>query len=136
MLKRLTALFAILVLLLPSSLAAVVLSQAQPCMSQDTSSSCCSGCCCSHSEQDQDEQGPLLESECCCEFQAPSAPQEQPAQARYSAEQNLGIAAYLPYDKGFTLLDHGYPSAPPALVKAPPRAPPQPLFLYFQSFLI
>lgn len=136
MLKRLTALFAILVLLLPSSLAAVVLSQAQPCMDQGTSASCCSGCCCTHSELDQEEQAPVLQRECCCEFQAPVTPQEEPVQARCGTEQELGVIAYFLHREGLAFLNSGYPTATPSLLKAPPRAPPQPLFLYFERFLI
>lgn len=132
MLTRITALFAILTLLLPSSLAAMAWSQPEFCLSQGNMPNCC----CTHDQDATDQQGPSLSRGCCCEFEAPQSLPETPEPSRLA---NSGIDLdWLTACPQEQLL----PSYSPAPLQTelreqgPPRAPPRPLFLVFQSFLI
>ena len=131
MLKRLTALFAIVVLLLPSSLAAVVWSNPEFCVGPGSMPNCC----CTHDE-DAADQGQSLSPECCCEFEAPQPLPDDPEPARL-AEIDVDLDWLLTnLQEQLLPFDSDAPFTCELRIQGPPRAPPRPLFLRFQSFLI
>jgi|FLOH01.1.fsa_nt_gi hypothetical protein len=134
MLKRLSALFAIVVLLLPSSLAAAVFSSIPLCSGQ-SAHCCCTQCCCTHDDAAA-PQGPALSRGCCCALKAPQVPSEPPSPTRILSDSTSEALLYACSEASLFTFEVNAPAALPMRPKAPPRAPPQPLFLIFQSFLI
>jgi hypothetical protein len=131
MLKRLTVLFAIVVLLLPSGLAAVMWSNPEYCMGPGTMPDCC----CTH-DQDPAEQGPTLSRECCCEFEAPQPLPDDPEPAwLVEGGGDLDWLLTCPQEQPLPFCADT-PLSCELRIQGPPRAPPRPLFLRFQSFLI
>lgn len=129
MLKRLTALFAILVLLLPGSLAAVAFSGSDGCMGKGVSA----GCCCAPSAE-SNIPGPRMQRSCCCKFEAPLSLPSVPDQER--VESNVGFeVGFVAFAETMSLLP-----ASVQLVRAPRclaqlRGPPTDLFLKYSRFL-
>jgi len=129
MLKRLSALFAIVALLFPSSLAAAVFSSIPVCSGQSAH------CCCTHDDAAA-AQGPSLSRGCCCALEAPQVPSEPPSPTRILSDSTSEGLLYACSEASIFTFEVSAPTVLPMRAKAPPRAPPQPLFLSFQSFLI
>lgn len=129
--RILPALFAILLLLLPSSLSAVMASQELSAQMETMASM---SCCCEHNEAPVKPSGPVLSRSCCCDVDLPSTPssQEEPIRIASSEKSETDFPAneacqLLPNAAILNSKDRCQPGAP--------RAPPRPLYLSFQSFL-
>lgn len=122
----------VVILLVPSSLGAVV-AVAEQC--QTLASKAEVSCCCTHEEPSR-ESGPYLERSCCCEVKTPPAPMQEPILPRDLAEgaPDYGVAPFLEHvEKDY---EPGACSLQLPRFRGPPRAPPRPLFLQHQRFLI
>lgn len=131
---RFASVFAIVLLLLPSSLGALV-RVVEDCSSMAMPSPEAASCCCEHDAPDAGL-GPFLSKGCCCEFDAPLEPlhrQEQP-RAIESGEPlpqfgRTAVAVQIP--------DYHDPNCVLFVVEyGPPRAPPGSILVRFQRFLI
>jgi hypothetical protein len=129
MLKRLTALFAILVLLLPGSLAAVALDSTEVCLGAGLTPGCC---CRPHGTSRLP--GPHLQRGCCCSFDAPTpmpdTPDQERAETGTDVDPNPAVAvASISFQPV-----HVAEAAPPRFA-VHLRAPPAALFLKYSRFL-
>lgn len=123
--------FSILLLLLPSSLGAVMASQELGAQMEIMASM---SCCCGHDEAPEKSSGPVFSRACCCDVDLPRTPSSQEGPLRFAADENSNA--------GFVASEssHEQPSVPALQAEerirpGAPRAPPRPLFLSFQSFL-
>ncbi|PCJ55718.1 MAG: hypothetical protein COA70_01170 [Planctomycetota bacterium] len=130
--RTLPALIAIVLLLLPSSLGAIAAVR-DSCAKMAAMAEML--CCCEHETSSPSDSGPSLSRSCCCEFDAPATPipsQESPrVQSEEKSESSFLECPFLmplPWHQGTA------PASDPVLL-GPPRAPPRPLYLSFQSFL-
>jgi len=130
--RTFVSLLLVVILLVPSSLGAVVFAVEQ-CQTQAAKAEV--SCCCAHEEPPQ-ESGPYLERSCCCEVKTPPAPMQDPILPRDLAEgsPDYGVIPFVEY------LDKDYEPEACSLqlprFRGPPRAPPRPLFQQHQRFLI
>jgi hypothetical protein len=129
MLKRLTALFAILVLLLPGSLAAVVFDSTEVCMGKGVTA----GCCCEPAAETT-VPGPIFKRGCCCTFDAPvslpSTPDPERSESQVDFDINFACAQEISSIQPVLAQLVVSPRPMPRL-----RAPPTALFLKYSRFL-
>ena len=130
--RTLPALFAMLLLLLPSSLGAVMASQ-ELCAQMEAMAEM--SCCCAHDEAPKETQGPFVARTCCCDVKVPLESKSPWEPIRIAAEENsptgsVAIETTLAFFLAPQPTNSFYWISP-----GPPRAPPRPLFLSFQSFL-
>lgn len=129
--RILPAFFAIVLLLLPSSLSAVMAAQELE-MQMDLMANM--SCCCEHDTAPIKSSGPAFSRTCCCDVDLPATPSSQEDPVRFASGEKPDIdfewcvtSALLPKSVVQKSEERCQPGAP--------RAPPRPLYLSFQSFL-
>jgi hypothetical protein len=129
MLKRLTALFAILVLLLPGSLAAVAFSGSGGCAGNRAAPSCCCA-----PARESNVPGPHMQRTCCCKFDAPLSLPSVPDQERVESGVDFEVSLLAPTEAA-SLLPVSVPLMRAPRFMAQLRGPPTDLFLKYSRFL-
>lgn len=128
---RLTALLAIVLLLLPSSLGAAV-HVAKDC---STLAEQVASCCCEHLEP-QKNLGPFLDAGCCCEVDVPLEPLQRQEIPRVNSTSEVPTPPAATAT-GISLPTAGNVDSGIVLVpRGPSRAPPGSILVRFQRFLI
>jgi len=131
--RALPSLLAILLLLLPSGLSAALAAEAS-CAAMEALAEM--SCCCSEHSAPTEENGPAFSSECCCELNSPLAPPSNQEGARFAPEEKTSSTLQVCPFEEITFFCSSCSRVNEAVSVGPPRAPPRPLYLSFQSFLI
>ncbi|MHC4824602.1 MAG: hypothetical protein ACYTEP_11390 [Planctomycetota bacterium] len=121
-------LLAILLLLLPSSAAALV--SVRTCAELQAMESM--SCCCDHPESEAPAL-PSISKDCCCEWKSPL---QVPSPPPFVVDGQTSVCFAAEPQETLRVPRKTNVSGSGWLPNAPPRAPPRPLFLQYSSFLI
>ncbi|MDA0667171.1 MAG: hypothetical protein O3A95_05550 [Planctomycetota bacterium] len=131
--RSLPALIAIVLLLLPSSLGAVVAAQ-ETCAKMAAMAEM--SCCCEHQAEAPADLGPSISRTCCCAYDLPVAPAPLQEGVRMHKEGKSDTSLFESHFAVFSFPNLPLLTSVQQAAPGPPRAPPRPLYLSFQSFLI